>query len=169
MTPHTIQFAFAILALAVAALPAKADVIRQQVPCPSINCVTLVSNGTVTARSFTFNAPRRGTAIVSFQGTLYCLNNNPSTVVLGIESQIVQNDAEPSAAGPSGLDYQQALPPFNGASSTDSFNLSSTRVFGINGPGPRTYQFNLASLSIPANAGCSVRYGAFRVHFVDRE
>jgi hypothetical protein len=169
MRRRTTQLTLGILASVFAALPARADVIKQQPPCPAISCAGLVSNGTVTARSFTFNAPRRGKAIVSFQGVLYCLNNNPNQIFIFAESQIVENNATPSAGGPSGLDYQQAVPAATLGSGTESFNLSSTRVFNINGAGARTFQFRVTAGSIPANAGCSVRHGAFLVHFVDRD
>jgi hypothetical protein len=169
MIRRTTQLTVGIFASLVAALPARADLIKQQLPCAG-TCVVLTSNAVATARTFTFNAPGRGRAIVSFQGTLVCANNNISgDAFLNIQSQIVENNAQPSGVGPSGLEYQKTLPSALSATQTDTFNLSSTRVFPVNGAGARTYQFRVAPGTLSGSVGCSVRAGAFRVHFVDRD
>ena len=158
--------AFAILLLPPAVATSRADVIRQQQACNGA-CANLNPNGTTTVRSFTFNAPRRGTAIVSFNGTLYCNNTGMNVESPLFQSQIVENNAQPNPNGPSGLELQTTMEPGNSANQILTHNLASSRIFQINAPGTHTFQLRIDAF-IGAGVSCAVRQGAFRVHLVER-
>ncbi|MEJ8571951.1 hypothetical protein [Microbaculum marinum] len=151
-------------ASAVAAGVSAAELVKTQPPCPGV-CVSMgAGDTTVVARKISFDAPRKGTAVVTFHGTLYCLSNRALQTNFIIYSQIVIKGA-PDPEGPSGLSFIESVEPYDGNSRTVSFNLASTRVYNVGKPGKRTYQFKLAPFGMPADAGCSVYSGAFTVQF----
>jgi hypothetical protein len=115
-------------------------------------------------RSFQFNAPSKGTAAVSFHGSLVCANQNvPGDRVVDFETQIVgAPGAEPNMKGPGGLRLAARL--LFGTS--DTFNLASTRVVSIPAAGARTLYFKIAPRQMDTNTYCLVYNAVFTVQFV---
>jgi hypothetical protein len=146
---------------------AAADVVKTQTPCDG-PCISLGPGigGFFTARRVTFHAPGPGTAIVSFQGVLYCLSNNPLSANFWIETQIVKTEA-PSGHGPGGLELLASTEPYDGNSRTFTINLASQRVFVIRSARTETYRLRVYRGFLADTTGCSVRNGAFTVHFVE--
>jgi hypothetical protein len=144
--------------------------ITTQAPCVNGGgyCVFFDSNASTipVIRSFTFNAPRKGTAAVSFHGSLYCGNTVNTVQVIDLVSQIVtRSTATPSASGPGGLRQAVVLTQAPIQGSRDSFNLASTRVFPISGAGSRTYHFKIEKLRMDNYSYCYVYNAAFTVVF----
>jgi hypothetical protein len=156
------------LALGAGVHGAGAAVVKTQPPCDPV-CVSLDagSGGFYTARKITFVAPGPGIAIVSFQGTLYCGSNNVNLADFSIQTQIVENNQNPSGGGPGGLDLLRSTEPSEGITRSFTINLASQRVFAIAGAGTRTYRFRLLRSLLSASTGCSVRNGALTVLFID--
>jgi hypothetical protein len=153
-----------------------AAVIKTQAPCTAgggLWCVTFDSfSSTIPViRSFSFNAPSKGTAAVTFHGSILCgsIFDYSHPDVIDLVSQIVTtSDATPSASGPGGLRLAVVVPPVWStlSGSIDSFNLASTRVFTIAAAGAKTYYFKIAKLRMDGESYCVVSNGAFTVVFV---
>jgi hypothetical protein len=150
------------------AVPAQAKaVIKTQTPCTTSQgyCLQILPTGTIpTIRSFQFTAPSKGTAEVTFHGSLVCTFANPlaGAAVVDLVSQIVLTAASvPDVNGPGALRHAGTLLP-----STISFNLASTRVFNIPAAGTKTYHFRIARQQMGANSACVVHTATFTVVFV---
>src|SRR5437868_2621998 len=76
---------------------ASADpVLQNQAPCNrgSIEfCVSIAagSQPSFNVRSITFDAPRSGTALLLFQGTMYCAHNSNSRETIDMDTQLVES------------------------------------------------------------------------------
>jgi hypothetical protein len=110
------------------------------------------------------DADASGKAIVTFHGSVMCLNS-PTGLKGEVElvSQIVPNAAtNPDPAQPGGLLHTGTLPPDGRV----SFNLGSTRVFTVPGAGAFTYRFKIRRLGLsPASAVCRVFNAVFTIEF----
>lgn len=148
-----------------------AAVIKSQAPCNTGSggsCfnfgVGIVGLGQFDIRSFAFKAPSKGTAEVTFHGSLLCAaeTSQPTTVV-DLVTQIVNSpSATASPGGPGGMRQAVVLRP----STSDSLNLASTRVFTFNAAGTQTYSFRVRPLRIDSGANCYIYSAAFDVVFV---
>ena len=137
--------------------PASAvALIRNQAPCfigggiqacKKFRAATLPTK----SRGFSFSAPSAGRAAVSITGSMFCddISDVPGQRVVDLVTQIVPTaGAVPNLAGPSAIRHVARV----GASGGDgfglstSFNLASTRVFGINAAGAQQYHFNMRAL-----------------------
>ena len=163
--------------LCVFALPAgAAALIKTQPPCSTTTfCKSFADTGNIPViRSFSFTAPGAGTAEVTFHGSMVCNDGNTSQsnpVVVDVVSQIVTtSNAAPSATLPGGLRHAAVWEPlivnvlFTGFTST--FNLASTRVVAISGPGTKSYYFKIGRLRMDPDTSCVVYNAAFSVVFV---
>ena len=146
-----------------AAGPAHAATILSQAPCvdpPASHCLAFGPSGTIpTIRSRTLNANAAGKAIVTFHGSVACLNPSGKG---GVElvSQIVSNAGlVPDAAAPGGLLHTSVLPPEGSA----TFNLASTRVFTVPGAGRFTYSFKIRRVEMSAGTECRVYNAVFTI------
>jgi hypothetical protein len=150
--------------LLVVAGGAQAATILSQAPCvdpPNSYCLAFGPSGAVpTIRSRTLNASAAGRAIVTFHGTVVCLN--PTLVKGGVElwSQIVNAaGANPQPGGQGGLLHTSVLPPEGSA----TFNLASTRVFNVPGAGRFAYSFKIRRMQMSAGVQCRVYNAAFTI------
>ena len=143
-------------------------IVRTQQACwPT--CGTVGPQGAVTeAQSFPVVAPGKGTAVVSFEGTIYCGNNDASTRGISVLTQITDSEVDPEKGGPGALEFLATLGPRNGQTTSSSFNLASTRVFKVQRKGLQTYRFRLFTEIMDPGVGCGIRGGAFTVTFHPR-
>jgi hypothetical protein len=157
---------FVALMLSMGARHAAADEVKTQAPCTD-PCISLGAgtDGVFTARKISFNAAGPGKAIVTFQGTLHCLSNNPNFTNFSIQTQIVKKQ-DPSGAGPGGLELFISTEPYDGNSRSFTINLASQRVFEVRAAGRNTYRFRVRRGFLAVDTACSVRGGALTIHFV---
>ncbi len=167
------------LVLGLFAAEASAGFVKTQAPCTPVlgsgssvaqadrYCFSFSAGDAIpVVRSFSFNAPGEGTALVSFNGSMTCSSFNTETfAVADFASQIVTDtNAVANVAGPSGLRHGVGLlPNFTGTS--DSFNLASQRAIAIRRAGVRTFYFKLANLRMDPQTICYVYNAAFTVNF----
>jgi hypothetical protein len=148
-----------------------AVVIKTQAPCVTDagHCIHFTDTGTIPViRSFQFIAPRKGTASVTLQGTLYCASNADGSAFVDLVGQIVPRaGANPNASGPGGLRHTIVLSP-QPAGTSNSFNLAPRRVFSVTDAGIQKYHFKIARNRMDANTQCWVYNAAFSVMFVPR-
>jgi hypothetical protein len=146
---------------------ARAATIVAQTPCVKGSnefCVSYGTTGAIpTIRSVTFTAPRAGKAIVTFHGSLTCINFTSTKGRLQMVSQIVSAaGATPAPDQPGGLIHIGTLPPQGEA----AYNLGSTRVFTINAAGQFTYFFKVRRIALtPSGTQCRVYNAAFTIQF----
>lgn len=151
-----------------------APLIAAQAPCatPDGWCKTFDGpNPTIpTIRTFSFNAPSRGKAAVTFHGSLYCQSfsfDNPKNIDLA--TQIVTTaTAVPNAQGPGGLRFAQVMQPEPSKAGfpSDTFSLASTRIVPIAAAGRQTYYFRITPLLMDNETACYVYNAAFSVVFI---
>jgi len=113
-------------------------------------------------RSFTFNAPSKGKAEVTFHGSLYCANADNGKTVDFTTQITTANESAARAAGPGGM--RQAETFTNNQSTT--FNLASTRVLTLTKAGNVTVDFRAKSNRFDAGITCFLYNAAFSVNFV---
>lgn len=172
MNIHARALVFAVCLVGFADAASAAAVIRTQAPCagPSGYCLRFDAGAAIPViRSFQFNAPSKGTAAVSFHGSLVCSNGAIADKVVDFATQIVTSaGAVPVVNGPGALRLAMVLKdsPEHALATTDSFSLASTRVFGIAAAGVRTFYFKIASLRMDASTFCLVYDATFTVQFV---
>ena len=144
--------------------------IRTQEPCTNggDNCfnfgVGIVGLGQFDLRSFTYKAPSKGNAEVSFHGSLLCAAEPGSTYkVVDLVTQITNTTAGTIGPGlPGGLRQAMVLAP----NTSNTFNLASTRMFTIKAAGAQTYRYRVRPLRIDSGSNCYVYNAAFTVVFV---
>lgn len=158
-------------ALSLAASPASAAAkIATQSPCTNggDNCFNFGAGSAglsyLEFRAFTFSAPSKGTAQVTFHGSLLCAaSNTAGNKVVDIETQIVNSSgAIPSANQPGGLRLATVLAP----NTSQTLSLASTRVFSVTGSGNQTYRFRSKARRIDSGTNCYIYNAAFSVVFI---
>jgi hypothetical protein len=148
-----------------------ASLIATQAPCNPNGrgyCVLFYDTTSIPiVRSFSFSAPSAGTAQVTFNGSLFCVNTNLSTTILiDLDGQIVTTGtAVPDDNGPGGVRYTASV---QGASESGSspFNLSTTRVRQVASQGTQRFYFRLKKNRVDSGAKCFVINAAFSVVFI---
>ena len=108
-------------------------------------------------RSFTFNAPSKGKAEVTFHGTLYCANGGGGNTVDFTTQINTGSETTPSAAGPGGLRQAEVI--ITGQSKT--FNLASTRVITLTKAGNVTVVMRVKINRFDATISCFLYNAAF--------
>jgi hypothetical protein len=157
----------ALGASAAATAAGAATLIKTQPPCSPNPCLTFDTAGVQrVVRSLSFTAPSRGTATVTFHGTLYCLSDNAGSANINIGTQIVEGNTPADGRGPGGLVFFFAFEPATDGSRTVNVNLASTRIFTITAPGTKTYRFRLRPASMSADTSCLVFNGVLTINFV---
>src|SRR3954467_3715147 len=141
--------------------------IRTQPPCSvgsGRECTNfgsgIVGLGHFSVRDFTFKAPSKGNAEVSFHGSLLCADTTAASKVVDLVTQIT-NSAD-AAAQPDGLRQATVLAP----NTSQTLNLASTRVVAFKAAGSQTFHLDVRPLRIDAGADCSLYNAAFTVVFV---
>ena len=158
--------AWGAVALCPAAAWAAAQ-IRTQAPCTDggETCfnfgIGIVNLGQFDLRAFTFKAPSKGNAEVSFHGSLLCAADpGPNFQVVDLVTQITNSTNGTSGPGlPEGLRQAMVLAP----NTSNTFNLAATRMFTFQAAGSQTYHYRVRPLRIDSGANCYVYNAAFTV------
>ncbi len=164
---HLASYVLLLTASGWFAAPASAAaLIVTQPPCTPVEgfCASFTHATAIpTVRSFSFNAPSKGTAMVTFHGSMTCTFGANATI---LESQILsQANFTPSRLGPSGLQHKaQHIDP-NNLDIQVSFNLASTRVYTIPAAGTQNYFFKIKKV-LMITGFCTVDNAAFTVVFL---
>lgn len=155
--------------LAVGASEASAAaVIKSQAPCTNggDDCFNfgsgIVGLGNFDMRSFSFTAPSKGSASVTFHGSLLCGVPPGIAKVVDLVTQITNSASTAMENGPGGM--RQAAVILGNTSQT--FNLASTRVFTFSKAGTQTFHFRVRPLRIDSGANCYIFNAAFSVIFI---
>lgn len=150
---------------------AAAALIRSQAPCDAGNgtgsCFVfgsgIVGVGTSNFQNFSFAAPSRGNASVTFHGSVVCgASTAAGNKVVDLVTQITNSVSTPSPGGPGGMRQAMVLQP----NTSQTFNLTSTRVFTFNAKGTQTFRFRVRPLRIDAGVTCYTYNLAFSVVFI---
>lgn len=150
-------------------LPANATKVLAQAPCTYTNGVCLAFQADVTpipvVRSYTFNMPTKGAALVNFQGTLHCGNGANTLKVIDIVSQIVTSPtAVPDYTKPGGSRNAIVLIAFaDNITPSLTLNVSASRRFSYNSGGSKTVHFVMARSRMDSATDCRVFTAAFNV------
>lgn len=159
--------------------PAQTTEVFTQAPCPYTSglCLDVFpdSGPSVLVRSFAYTAPGAGKAIVTFHGSMQCMNS--STVddetrgVVDLQSQITNTSgAVADYTAPGGSRISMRLPPwpfFDGtAQKSAAVNLHSTRVIALASGGIKRVYFKFSILRMDVSTRCIVLSAAFTVHYV---
>jgi hypothetical protein len=166
---RSIAAAAALLSCLAAADTAHAGTVRTQAPCVAESdpwCLEFgTSGGVPVIRRIRLNATTAGTAIITFHGSVACINPTAVKGSVQLVSQIVDDDSVvPAETEPSGLLHTATLPP----EGTASFNLASTRIFEAPAAGAYDFYFKIrrraGGLNPPA-ASCRVYNAVFTTVF----
>ncbi|HMR30658.1 MAG TPA: hypothetical protein PKA13_02225 [Geminicoccaceae bacterium] len=146
-----------------------AAVIKSQSPCTNggDTCFNfgsgIVGLGNFSIRTFSFTAPSKGSASVTFHGSLLCgVPAGTNAKVVDLVTQITNSASTAQQQGPGGM--RQAAVILSNTSQT--FNLASTRVFTFNAKGTQTFQFRVRPLRIDSGVNCYIYNAAFSVIFI---
>lgn len=157
-------------AVALGAFDASAAaLIKSQAPCTNggDTCfnfgVGSVGLGNFDIRSFAFTAPSKGSASVTFHGSLLCAAPpGTSAKVVDLVTQITNSASAAQQQGPGGMRQAAVIL----ANTSQTFNLASTRVFTFNAKGTQTFRFRVRPLRIDSGANCYIYNAAFSVIFI---
>jgi hypothetical protein len=163
-----IAAAAALLICLAAAGMAHAGIVRTQAPCvdaPDPWCTSFgTSGGVPVIRRIRLNATTAGTIMITFHGSVTCLNGTGSKGSVQLVSQIVDDASTvPSETETSGLLHTATLPPSGSA----SFNLASTRIFQAPAAGIYDFYFKIRRvvLSPTGPVSCRVYNAVFTTVF----
>jgi len=165
---------FAVTASHIDSRPADAAVIKQGEVCKRNNdhCITIGGGGDSVpflVKSHTFNAPTAGTALVSFHGTMQCINDadvdDTSHGVIDLTTQIVIGAETPSFQAPGGQRHAMRLAPPGSFDHSVPVNLASARVLQLT-QGKHTFSFKMVRNAMQELTTCHVHNGNFTVVFV---
>ena len=155
------SIAVLIAGFAAFAMPAFAFKLQQQQPCAGIcKQLTFETQFPLTVRSFTFNAPSKGRALVHFHGSIVC--SGAAGYGFNLNSQITDaSNANPNSVGPGGL---KLFGRADDSAGEMPFNLASNRVFAVE-EGNNTFFFRIGGGGLPLNPGtqCFIYNASFTV------
>ncbi len=163
--------AFSSLFLLLPIIPASAANVLAQGPCSYFDggCMSF-SNGTnpiPVVRSFTFNMPAAGKALVRFDGTMQCAADasGDDETVIDLSSQIVQfASSVPTYTGPGGNRYAMRLPVNSVAyGKSAAVNLAASRMVNFTTGGNKAVFFKFNPLRMDLLTSCVVFAAAFTV------
>jgi len=134
---------------------------------PSGYCRSIFPSDPITPiRQMVFAAPSKGTAVVTFNGTLYCANSGTVPATVDIDSEIVPVDGvTANSANAGGLRHAARFMNDATTRTSRSFNLYSTRVFPVTAAGNQNYFFNLQRRTMDPHTSCFVYSATFTVRF----
>lgn len=159
-------------AFSVVFFPKNSDngLIAGQSPCTRGDafCTSFTGTGDLPpVRSFSFDAPGKGSALVRLHGSLFCANGSTAHATIDLDSAIVTSGSDKARPDrPGGLKHAIVLEPLETFGTSDSFSLASTRVFEIGKRGRTTYHFVITPRRMDAGTTCYVYNAAFSVIFV---
>ena len=164
---------FAVTASHIDSRPADAAVIKQGEVCKRNNdhCITIGPGDNVpfTVKSYTFVAPTAGTALVSFHGTMQCVNDasvdDTLHGIIDLTTQIVIGAETPSFQAPGGQRHAMRLAPPGDFDHSAAINLASARVLQLT-QGKHTFSFKMVRNALQDQILCFVHNGNFTVVFV---
>lgn len=109
---------------------------------------------------FAFTAPKGGgTAQVSIDGTMQCVNLEPSVSpnagVIDLVAQIVDDNSAPSAGGLGGQHFAMRIPPTSTTEYSIPVNLGTRRVFKI-AAGKHKFRYKMASQRMDTGIFCDI-------------
>jgi hypothetical protein len=167
--PRLIAAIAALLFCLTTADTTQAARMQTQRPCvdePDPWCTSFgTSGGVPVIRRIRLNATTAGTAIITFHGSVACINFMAVKGSVQLVSQIVDNaSTAPSETEASGLLHTATLPPDGAA----SFNLASTRIFNAPAAGVYDFYFKIRRVALTPNPGpttCRVYNAAFTIEF----
>ncbi|MFO1036335.1 MAG: hypothetical protein U1E45_05790 [Geminicoccaceae bacterium] len=152
---------------------AEAAKVISQTPCSGTCAEFYVSGGTATRiptiASFSFDAPARSTALVTFNGSAFCnLSAEAFHGVVDLVSQITTGTAAPSQAGPGGARHTMVLTNpsldlLNFLPDTVPLNVAATRAITYATAGRKTVYFKVARLRMDDGTSCAFTNTAFTV------
>jgi hypothetical protein len=153
-------------------IPADAATIVTQPPCRNGGgvCAAFSAADPVPRfKAFVFVAPRAGTAIVSFHGTMNCTNLSAavdgSHGVVDLSTQIVEGGGAPNYMKPGGQRFAMLLPPTNAMNYSYAVNLAASRVMKLK-KGRHVLRNLLAKNRMDPNTLCTIFNGNLSVTFV---
>ncbi len=164
----------AIIALQIDSRPAEAAAaIKASAVCKtgSSFCISFTNASSLPSvvASYTFNAPSAGTALVSFNGSMQCVNNavldDASHGVIDLTTQIMTGGGAPNFQAPGGSRFTMRLSPPSIFDHSVPVNLASGRVVSVTA-GANTFSFKLARNRMDSDTSCTVWSGNFNVVFV---
>ena len=121
-------------------------------------------------RSYPLTVPGPGSALVTYNGSLYCANKAISARrVVDFITEISDTTAGAiSPADPGALRVAADLEPAKVASSSTSttFNLASSRVFQLSAGGAKTFYMRIATQRMDASTTCYIYDDSLTVTFV---
>lgn len=164
-----LAFCGMVVAVVAFAGDALAATIKTQPPCGSgeASCGSFSSNTAqqFDIRTFTFKAPSKGAAEVTFHGSLICANETSNQKTVALVTQIVNAAAATASPGePGGLRHALLLQPIVYAS--DTLNLTSTRVVSFGAAGSQTFRYRVRVVFMDPGITCDIYNAAFSVVFV---
>ena len=167
--PRLIAAISALLFCLMSADTAQAARMQTQQPCvddPDPWCVSFgTSGGVPVIRRIRLNATTAGAAIITFHGSVACINFSAVKGSVQLVSQIVDDaNAVPAETEISGLLHTATLPPEGAA----SFNLASTRIFNAPAAGLYDFYFKIRRVSLGPSPGpttCRVYNAVFTIEF----
>ena len=143
-----------------------ASILRQNACSTGSFCFSISPTSTIPiVRSFSFDAPRDGMALVVFNGTLYCASSTAADTVVDFTAQIVQKPSDvPDPNGPGGMRIATVFKdtPDHAFDASSTFNLASSRAFPVSA-GTNKVHFKLNRLRMDASTSCIVYSATFSV------
>jgi hypothetical protein len=149
---------------------APLPIVQTQAPCttPSGWCMSFLNSDPIPIiRSMKFTAPAKGSALVTFHGSMLCGGGGGDHRAVDLVSGIVTRAAEVvDPQRPGGLRHATVLNSTPSIGADDSFNLTSTRVYAFAKGETQTFQFKIVKQRMDAVTGCDVYNAAFTVEFI---
>lgn len=165
-------FIASVLACVLGVAAQAAAKIKSQLPCAAANglCRNVGADTSVeqVIRNFSFTAPSKGVAQVTFHGSLVCTDTEGLANRASFVSQILANNEELDATKAGYLRHEAVMDTYDQSynSKRVSFNLHSTRVYDFAGAGAANFKFVLKRQNIGVVGACAVYTGTFSVVFI---
>ncbi len=152
-------------------VPANAVNAVSQGPCTYTGGACLVFNGTTAPipviRTFAFNMPTAGRAVVQFDGTMQCVVNSITSNqdVIDLASQIVTSPAAVPVYTGAGGNRHAMRPHHKGSGNGPSaaVNLAASRLIVYGSGGVKQVHFKITQLRMDPGTSCSVLAAVFTV------
>lgn len=160
-------------AVALASGPAHAapEIVAGQACGQSGVCLSFSSAGGLpaTIRSIPFTAPSAGTVQITVNGSMQCINNQPTEQsnrgVVDVATQIVKGNLDVVPNDPGSTRFAMRVP-FNTLNAFSyPINLASTRVLPVT-QGANSFRYKMVALRVDPDMFCSVLNAQMSLVFV---
>lgn len=138
---------------------------------PSGPCLTFSSAGGLpaTIRSISFTAPSAGTVSISVNGSMQCINNEPTEQsnrgVVDVVTQIVKGNVAVVPNDPGSVRFAMRIP-FNTLNAFSyPVNLAATRVLPVS-QGANSFRLKMVALRVDPATSCTVLNAQMSLVFV---